>query len=463
MTISELRSRQEEIKSRLKELDEEFAGRELPEDNKNEWEGLEEEFERNGNTLRELEFRQERVAEIAGNPKHEDGGGLEPPQISRPSRDVDIFDLTTIRASVGGPQEATREMHDRAKRAIERAYFPHEAVSREDAQSHVERLLQHDDEQGTIARRILTTGSPTYNRAFTKAILGQHLNESENRALSLAGEFGGFAVPYTLDPTVIPTSNGVVNPIRQLARVENITTDTWKGVSSAGTKAAYSGEAEETEEAEWKFTQPEVSAERASVLLLASFEITQDWAGIQSQVARAIQDAKDTLEAEKFLEGTGEKEPYGLLTGATETKETSEEKAFKIGDLYTLKGALPPRFQPGAAWLANDAQFDRVRQFDTSGGSGLWVYLKEGRPAQLLGKPAYEMSTMNATTEKGKEILVYGDFNYYLIAERIGVNIEVIPHVMNGKKATGQRGFYAFWRNGAKVLTKNAFRTLKVK
>ncbi len=44
-----------------------------------------------------------------------------------------------------------------------------------------------------------------------------------------------------------------------------------------------------------------------------------DWAGIQAELGRLIQDAKDDLEATKFTSGAGHgsTEPTGLITSAT--------------------------------------------------------------------------------------------------------------------------------------------------
>ena len=112
-------------------------------------------------------------------------------------------------------------------------------LTMEDAQSTVANLLDTvDDEKGVLARRIMVTGNPVYERAFGKAltqlsIVG--LDDAESRALSLGVDGqGGYAVPFQLDPTVILTSNGAINPIRHLARVETITGKEWDGVTSAG-------------------------------------------------------------------------------------------------------------------------------------------------------------------------------------------------------------------------------------
>src|SRR4051794_29912029 len=121
VTIEELESRQTEIKGRLAEIDTEFAGEALPDDTRSEWNGLNEEHDRNTELLGELRARQERVSSLADNESNrENGAGFHTPRAGV-TRGDDIYDLTTVRASVSSPEEATREMRDRASRAIESA------------------------------------------------------------------------------------------------------------------------------------------------------------------------------------------------------------------------------------------------------------------------------------------------------------------------------------------------------
>ncbi len=381
-----------------------------------------------------------------------------------------FWDLSTIRSSVSGPEEATRQLKERAKRALEQADFAHEEAEQDDTQAHVEKLMaRKDGAHGVVSRRIMQTGSPTYRRAFQKKLTGQELSPEEQRSMNLLGEEGaegGFAVPYTLDPTFNLTSNGVENPVRQLADVKQITTNSWKGVNTSGTTANYDGEGEEVDDGSFKLSQPEIDAHRCSVFVPFSYEYGQDFGSLETELATVTQDAKDTREASAFLTGTGEKQPFGLLVGATTgVKETATKEVLAVADLYTLKGALPPRYVPGASWLANDAQYDRIRQLDDDGGADLWVQLGDGRPANLIGKPAYEWSTMDGSTTGGKLIAVYGDIKRcYVIVERLGMAVQIIPNLMgeNGRPK-GESGFYAFWRNGAKVRDANAARVLKVK
>lgn len=378
----------------------------------------------------------------------------------------DIYDLASYRSQAASPEDEARALRDGAMRAIEGAQFPHYEARREDVQSHVARLVdrhaQDEDDSAYLSRRILATGSPTYRRAFAKALVGRPLTDSESRALSLSGSAGGYAVPFQLDPTIIPTSNGAVNPLRQISRVETVTVGEWKGVTSAGITAAYAAEGTEASDDAPTLAQPDLITERAQAFVPYSIEIGGDWGSLQSEIAAALQDAKDELEASKFTTGAGHgsNEPQGIVTGATSTVAAGSA-AFAVANLYSLHNALPARFRPNASFVAENTQFDRVRQFDTQGGANLWVQLAFDKPASLLGKPAYELSTMDSALTNGSKIMVYGDFRHFLIVDRLGMNVELIPHLFGASnRPVGKRGLYAIWRNTSGVLTTAAFKTL---
>lgn len=57
--------------------------------------------------------------------------------------------------------------------------------------------------------------------------------------------------------------------------------------------------------------------------------------------------------------------------------------------------------------------------------------------------------------------LLFGDFSQFLIVDRVGMSVELVPHLFgSNQRPTGQRGIYAVWRNNSKILTDNAFRVL---
>jgi predicted phage gp36 major capsid-like protein len=59
-------------------------------------------------------------------------------------------------------------------------------------------------------------------------------------------------------------------------------------------------------------------------------------------------------------------------------------------------------------------------------------------------------------------VLMYGDWSNFVISQRIGSAVELIPHLFgtaNGRP-TGQRGMYAYARYGSDSVNDPAFRML---
>jgi HK97 family phage major capsid protein len=101
---------------------------------------------------------------------------------------------------------------------------------------------------------------------------------------------------------------------------------------------------------------------------------------------------------------------------------------------------------------------------DTAGGSAFWANMGMGVPSQLLGQPQYEASTMSSVVTTGGNILLAGNFDQYVIVDRVGMSIMYEPMVKstgNGRP-TGQAGWFAFWRVGADVVDPDAFRLLQL-
>lgn len=504
LTRDERMRRVAEIEQWIRDQNAEFADDAFPPEVRESWVRNSAELEEHKRVLAELASRDERLKAIGTEGRSAEEGLAFPearggPMIISRMNENEVFDVSNLRVSAFNPGGAHRELADRAKRAVElQRSFPRadnrtpgvSLKSREAAQAHVEELINRDDQETSyISKRILTTGNPDYVSAFAKtvysALRGQsHViyTEREERAIeavramaALTGSAGGFAVPYFLDPTVVPTSNLSVNPYRAICRVETIPGNEWRGVTSAGVTAAYGAEASESSDNSPTLAQPAIIVQRASCFVPVSIELTQDWAGLQSELANLIQDSKDDLEAVQFTTGAGTTVfPQGLITGATSTLNTGGAGTFAIADLYSLEQAVPPRFRPRAQLIGNRFYWNKIRQFDTAGGAGLWVFLPAGLDndiprggnlgVQVLGYGANEASAMSSTLATGQSALVMGDPRYYVIVDRVGMDIEVIPHLFGAANRfpTGQRGFFAFWRNKAAVLDPNAFRVLKI-
>lgn len=288
------------------------------------------------------------------------------------------------------------------------------------------------------------------------------------RAMSLSDPAGGYLVPFQLDPTVIITANGSRNQIRQVARQVVATGDTWNGVSAGQVTWSWRAEAAEATDNSPTFAQPVISIYKANGFVPISIEALQDEANVTTEVARLLAFGRDVLEANAFTLGTGTAQPWGIvsaLTGTGSEVAATTADTFASADVYKLDNALPSRYRANATWLAHRSVYNAVRQFDTQGGAQMWERIGAGMPGELLGRPALEAEDMKAmppTALAANMLLVYGDFDNYVIADRVGMSVEFIPHLFGAANRfpTGQRGWYAYYRVGADSVNDGAFRML---
>jgi HK97 family phage major capsid protein len=376
-------------------------------------------------------------------------------------------------AAPGGPARS------RALRVVEGAkYLSARASDRLDAL-----IRDADKDPGAVAARYLAAvADPLYASAFWKTLRSAstaHLDmtpeelramqsvRTEQRAMSLGSdEDGGYAVPFQLDPTIILTSDGVTNPLRSVARVETIVGKEWQGLTSDGVVVTRTTENDEATDDSPEFDQPTVRTNRVQAFIPFSYELGQDWGGLRSQLTTLLADAKDAEEAESFLNGDGTGTncsgllgtlPNGSLVDSTTTN------AFAVADVYKLIEEVPARHQPRLQALASLSIINKMRRF-VGGGSTTEVPVVNESLDRLVGKPLHELSTMGSTTTTGSKPLIVGDFSQFLIVDRIGMSVELIPHLFgeNGRP-TGQRGLFGFWRNNTLILNPNGIRALKVK
>lgn len=390
--------------------------------------------------------------------------------------------------NVSTKRDAFEDLH-----AVERGYLPaDEMVSRavtaiEDykargfSDERKQRAVELAESDPSIARHILLTGSPAYLRAFGKVVrnpeMGMALLDGEEReamraALSNTGANGGFSVPFLLDPTVILTNDGAANPFRQISTIVTGTTDDWNGITSAGVTAEWLAEGSQAADASPTIAQPTITAFKAAAYVFSSYEQESD-GQLVSQLPLLFRDAKDRIEATAFATGNGTTAPEGIVTGvgavtASRVSPTTGGSftVNSIADIFTVANALTPRSSAGASWVANKTTLNLVRRMamGQNSANSVWTDFALGTPNQLLGAPAYEASAMTSTYTTGSDVLLAGDFKAgYYIYDRVGMEIRYNPLVVGAnQRPTGQSGWFAFWRVGAKVVDPNEFRLLRL-
>lgn len=464
---------QASLEARRTELDKEFAGVRMSDEARTEWALIEELKGDVELTLAELNMRAEKIEAAAADPRKVERPAA--PNIARNRQTPDnVHDLAAYRNYANDVEDLPRLYKEGAKRYLD-------GIDTDKAHA-LDAMLAKVEDPGTLSRRYLVFGSQSYDKAFERYVRSGGREDAGVKAAlgsySNSGADGGYALPVTLDPSLIPTQNVEISQLRQIARVVSITGKEWNGVTSGGITVSRVGEATAVTATSPTLAQPRVVPSAVKAEIRFSVEVDGDWSQLSAEMGREIAEAKANEEATTFTTATGDG-----ITGAQGIERIADSKiiwtqasgSFGVEDVYacetdTSTGAsgnpLPERWRNNASFLGNKSIYNKIRQFSvgTVGEGSIWVRgIASGMPNELIGYPAYENSVMDAAVANGNDILIFGDFSKFIIVDRVGMSLEVNPHVVDGDgKSTFQRALMAFWRNGSKVLVDDAFRKLRV-
>ena len=410
--------------------------------------------------LDEAEARQARI-DAARAIVTERAPGFDAPQVlKRTATDVDV--RSASRAEV---RDAARKITDEAGSFVapERQAFIEGLVSR-----------STDNSDGdAIARALVATERPAYRSAFLKAVRGdgalldddERRAVAEARAMSLTTTAGGFGVPVLIDPTIIVTTGTGLLGILPYVRVENITTNEWKGVSAAATAWSFDAESAEVSDDASTFAQPSVKTHKAQALIPFSIEIEMDYPGFAAEMSTLLSDGYMDLLANKMMTGTGTIEPFGLFVATTTTVDVTTDNTFGAADIDKVWAALPEKHRANASWVMNVDVENDIRGFGSGTATSRYTVNQTAEGINLLNGKRVILSDYAPTWTgtDGANILIVGDLRKYVVAQRIGMTVELVPHLTStgNNRPNGTRGLYAFARVGANVVDSGAFRKLK--
>jgi len=275
---------------------------------------------------------------------------------------------------------------------------------------------------------------------------------------------GGYLVPDEFENTLVESLTEE-NIVRSLAHVFTTSAGDRKIpiVTSKGT-AAWSGEEQSYHESDDVFGQQSIGAHKVTTLIKVSEELLNDSAFnlegyFTTEFARRI----GNKEEEAFLLGDGDNKPLGILaenggaqigvTAASATTITADE----IIDLfYSLNSA----YRKNAVWLLNDSTMKVIRKLKDQSGQYLWQpALHEGGHETLLGKKIYT-SPYFPEIASGNKTVAFGDFSFYWIGDRQGINFRRLNELY---ATTGQVGFIASKRLDGKLILPEAIKVIQQK
>jgi HK97 family phage major capsid protein len=240
------------------------------------------------------------------------------------------------------------ELQDRALRVLEvegRRLAPSQL-------DHVDHLLRHRSQNcdgSVIARRLLITETAAYRSAFQKGVTQSspaftneeaHALDEFRAASEGTATAGGFGIPVLIDPTIILTSGAIDAPLLQLATVKTITTDAWKGVSSAGVSWSYDAEASAVSDDSPTLAQPSIPVYSARGFIPYSIEVGQDYPGFADEMAMLLNQGFIDLLASQTMVGSGSSQPRGLFTAMSATTSNPSHVVVTTTGVFVPPGPL---------------------------------------------------------------------------------------------------------------------------
>lgn len=474
-TLKEIRARLAELKPEIEELgkveklDEEQETRlsELI----TEWDTLEAEKPKAEERAAKLEKIRAAVLDEGST---EEGDGAKPEPGVQVMRKVVPFEKGDDAARM-----APMVARDKALKALDSGELTRHLPDSEVGRLHnLLRKRDRNTDGSMIARRLLVTEDAAYRSAFMRLATSPNavLTAEEGDAIRRFEEFrasmnittdgqGGFGVPVLIDPTIILTAQGSPNPFFRISRVENITNDEWKGVSSAGVTWSFDAESAEVSDDAPTIAQPTVKAHKAQGFIPYTIEVGMDYPGFAEEMSVLLSEGYSELLVQKFTVGSGTNEPFGIVTaldGTTSEIDTATTDTLVAADVNGLYSALPVRYRANAKWMSHTGVNTSVQVLGSASDSSFTVDWTAEGVSVLRGREYITNDYMNGTPNSNvTPFLIFGDFRNYLIAQRAGMSVELVPHLFGASgRPKGERGWYAWARVGADSINDAGFRAL---
>lgn len=346
------------------------------------------------------------------------------------------------------------------------------AIEREERAAELERemnasvspnLASRPEQQRETKKGV---ASDAYRDAFWKHMRDQERRNAELRNALQVGELseGGYTVPDEFEHTLVEAlqeeniMRGLVHVITTSSGDRKIPLVTSKGAASWVEEEAAIPESDDA------FGQITLSAHKVGSMIRISEELLHDSAFdlaayITGEFARRV----GAAEEEAIITGNGTHKPTGLLhaTLGAETGVTAAAVAAITADeLIDLQHSLKSGYRRKAAYIMNDATIKLLRKLKDGNGQFLW------QPGLLLGQPDTLLNQKVLTSNymplpaAGNKAILYGDYNYYWLADREGRSLQRLNELY---AANDQIGFKITQRVDGRLILREAVKCLAMK
>ena len=270
---------------------------------------------------------------------------------------------------------------------------------------------------------------------------------------------GAATVPESMAPNMLKELTEV-SPVRALAKKWTIQTKTLAvPIRTTLPTATFEGEAEEVIESTPRYISEIMTAHRQDTLIpitrdILSFSAFDMTNSISSDAITAFAQS----EGNKFILGTGVKQPQGILdpTANIAQFDSSASGVVSMDDVITLSGELKIGYNP--VYSFNRKTLVALRVEKDANGNYLWRAGGESQPTEINGFKYVIMQDMPDIASDSLSVLFGDYFRGYNILDSL--QMELIRDDLTRKKQTMVEFYWNRYLDGRVVLSE-AFKILK--
>jgi HK97 family phage major capsid protein len=268
---------------------------------------------------------------------------------------------------------------------------------------------------------------------------------------------GGYIVPESFETKIVELLQSA-NPFRSISNVIRTASDRNIPVESSVGSFAYVAEEGAYGTSDPAFSRVVIGAHKSGGIIKVSEELLQDaFFNLETYLSNVAGRRFASLEETSFCTGNGTSAPQGVFTPTYTNNVTgavSATAAITGNDLIDIFHSLGRAYRQNATWLMGDDAVKIVRKLVDSDGQYIWQPgLVAGAPDTIFGRPVIVSENATAPAADAKSV-IFGDFQYYTIADRAGISAQKLNELY---AANGQVGYKFNARNDAKVVLNNAF------
>ena len=201
------------------------------------------------------------------------------------------------------------------------------------------------------------------------------------------GAAGGFLIPMVMD-SEIRKKVTEISPVRALVRSRSLPNKSMEvPIRDALQSSWYEGEAEPAQDTNSKYAQEGVTAFRHTCRVDVTIDqLLSTPFNLEAEINADAAEAFAKTEGLKFLKGTGNKEPQGILKDARiESVTTASAGVMTFDDVAVLVGQLKTGYQGVMAF--NRRTLAGLRKLKDTLNRPLWTPVSDGAPAAIWGEP----------------------------------------------------------------------------